>query len=563
MKQEGVFGKEVTVRKTMLDDCKGPKFEELLAILSSAVLCRSLANDTRDGSISKRLLLSNTPLDQKQFIPLLLAYRSSLLICLEDRNALERRWQKFGRVLRSKKEELDQRSRLMDEKSGVDRKSKIPKRTMDRLRNHLRTNWTGDTEWADMLLQSDQHIPQNTLLERPFTDIWKHACDDTLYAIRPQRTKSMLQTLERRVGEQNLRLEKWRAARERINIQSRAMADHTAQSTAARSTPHLDEANAQALSSNNISEDWTDIGEEDRPSNGRSAIHSDKIRGEQIAKRLFGRQNQPLVSSPLAYKQGQHDPGSGIATPADESGISFIAPSRVPSPLKNETVFLASTPPDGLSSAPALGAPFTLARKDLQNRSTVQSPQEDYFELKENERLAAKIVSSVMNAEPSPFKPAMPSLAERTRMSMAMTSPQKPNPPEGVVSPQSSPERTKADVKSPGAHETLAERTRQSMNLMSGKPRPRRKSTKSRPSNVYPINQFEARRPQSMDVSMLEDSLQEGTDADYEAVFKSRPRIAVSPILTPIADNRESISERLERLSLGVSEGAESADDFS
>ena len=561
----------------MLDDCKGPKFEELLAVFSTAVLHSALANDTLDQSISRRLLLENNSLDQKQLLPLTLAYRSALSARLDERRALERRWHKFGRVLKSKKEELDQRARSNDENVHVYKKNKIPKRTLERLKTHLNSNWTGDTHWIDLLLKSDQHLPQNNLLERPFTEVWQHACDDTLYSIRPQRNESLLQNLERRVDEQNTRLEKWKGIRARLDLQAQAMSvDNLAPSVSSRYMPDQRRLIARPIhsrsnsSNNNISEDWTDIEAELDYQKAKPRARSpqkNKAYHERAASKSTLRQNHTAVSSPLGYRLEQQDPPSNVASAVADDTFSFHHHHT-----RQRSTF---DPPNDVAPRgpiPATEHPATLTRAapgisplsdegDTYNSLHVSEIDEQFDDAGDDERLAAQILSSVMNAEPSPVKPVL-SLAERTRMSMAMMSPQKTEArdQELTSSPRRSPERShytlpshvnNSILETPGIRDTLAERTRQSMSLMSARPtHMRRKSTKSRPSNAYPANQFETpKRPQSMyeatEVSLLEISMQE-SEADYEAIFKSRPRVAVSPVLHPIASGRESIGERLD-----------------
>ena len=49
LKKNGDLGRESILRKSMLDDCKGDKFDELLALFSTAVLRKSLAGTVEDN----------------------------------------------------------------------------------------------------------------------------------------------------------------------------------------------------------------------------------------------------------------------------------------------------------------------------------------------------------------------------------------------------------------------------------------------------------------------------------------------------------------------------------
>ena len=98
---------------------------------------------------------------------------------------------------------------------------------------------------------------------------------------------------------------------------------------------------------------------------------------------------------------------------------------------------------------------------------------------------------------------------------------------------------------------TLLERTRQSMSLLPNPAGPghdhSRKSMSKQPrqSQLFPVNQFETpRKRPTMDVSLARmDRTRSGSstprdhlfseEADYASVFKSRPKIALSPALSP------------------------------
>lgn len=105
--------------------------------------------------------------------------------------------------------------------------------------------------------------------------------------------------------------------------------------------------------------------------------------------------------------------------------------------------------------------------------------------------------------------------------------------------PQPEPEPEQEQEQEPPSTFSLAERTRKSMSLVPPSKRPpgNPQSRKSRPS--FPANQFETPRKQSSHSknaqsgrSTPRDELFEG-NADYASVFKSRPRVAHSPVISP------------------------------
>ncbi|KAF2091959.1 hypothetical protein K490DRAFT_61407 [Saccharata proteae CBS 121410] len=181
--------------------------------------------------------------------------------------------------------------------------------------------------------------------------------------------------------------------------------------------------------------------------------------------------------------------------------------------------------------------------------SEPDSEPPDHSPIDIEERLAEDILASVAEGTPSPVKKPRPrlSLMERTRMSMMGQSrafpieeaeDEEPIKPLATANPQ---EASEIDKRA-----SLLERTRQSMALMEKlppRPQPPRArnsiSGKSRQS-LYPVNQWESPRKVSPLFEDIEEVEQQKAkedlfsgDVQYENVFKSRPKIAVSPMLSP------------------------------
>ncbi|RMJ27989.1 hypothetical protein PHISP_01104 [Aspergillus sp. HF37] len=105
--------------------------------------------------------------------------------------------------------------------------------------------------------------------------------------------------------------------------------------------------------------------------------------------------------------------------------------------------------------------------------------------------------------------------------------------------PEPEPEPKQEQEQEPSSTFNLAERTRKSMSLVPPSKRPpgNPQSRKSRPS--FPVNQLETPRKQSSHSNNAQsgrsaprDELFED-DADYASVFKSRPRVTHSPVISP------------------------------
>ncbi|KAK3051790.1 hypothetical protein LTR09_007090 [Extremus antarcticus] len=164
------------------------------------------------------------------------------------------------------------------------------------------------------------------------------------------------------------------------------------------------------------------------------------------------------------------------------------------------------------------------------------------------------------------------SLAEGTRKSMAFTNsdsasntPSKPQPDIPELSDTSDDDQDEhtaplnpIDYNAFDRRTSLLDRTRQSISLAPKSKKPTHHRSRT---SIYPINQFEtpkkARRSTigrdasgaRRDVTPMEKLM--SPEAQYDSVFKSRPKIAVSPVLSPCQEG-----EVLE-MGLGVSVGAE------
>jgi hypothetical protein len=560
LKTNGFFGKEIVVRKTMFDECKGPKFEELLAVFSTAVLLRAIENTKEDRSVVKRELLKSTISSDLSIFAL--TYKASLSNNILNREAVGRRWNKFGRLLASKGGELDQRVAQIDKLVLANQQKRIPRRTLDRLQKHLRTHWVGDPQWVEIILRSDQHLPSNNLLERSFDDIWKHACNDTLYTVRPEKTESLLHTLERRVEEQQTRLDKWKAIRN--SLPARKPVPPPEEQVAVE-PPRLERK--YSLRS------------------GAGVARSVSVRETPRPRTIS--QPRREVEPTLQLQRKGHRRAKSEATDNTILTTPTVTPG-ISRPLANTSARLAAPQNFKSRTSYSKGPRYSTVQEEFIEPEPILTPSREEF-AEQSEILdqtynfdptgseADDIVSAILNADPSPSKPLL-SLAERTRLSMAaIATPQKQEnipPPSITTLATMNPEYTRftaftSNSGNPDILSDLAERTRQSMSAMSlennNKPKENRRvsSKPPRPSIVYPVNQFETPRknitPQEM--SFFDET---NMDLDEASIFKSRPRVALSPMLTPMAEGRESIGNLNEVLHDGDGDDDVSyEDDFS
>ena len=477
-------------------------------MFSSAVLTKAMDRGGRNQCIvQKNIGLAIFPLDAQS---LTLAYQTSLAKHLRIRTVLERRLLKFSRALEVQNGLLEQRSQRVKARAVSKR---IPQRNLLSLNKFVSEQWTGDSRWINVLLRSDRRHSEGDLLDLDFADVWQHACNDTLYAIRPkQHDESCMQSLENRMQEQISRLDRWKTTQTML---------------AARKQRH--------------------------PSiNKPRATHNDQLPVRKYSLRSYGAPlppAEPLIpatnprkapataddSSLGNSKRRTHHRSSksvsSRAPPAD-TDLSIHA-SPIQKPLANTGVRLSSTiqmpPPQDYHHA---FSPRPILSQQLSENTPIGRLYSDSKPADKRSKIATDDLYSS-------YRPSL-SLAERTKLSISKRTDVRATPPPVFDDASNETNTTPLD--------DLAHRTRQSM-LNS---QPIHQTPKPRSSTTYPIhgvkNQTE---PAATEESFFDETI---IDLDEIDIFKSRPKVALSPVPSPMV-------EHVSRLVVPADESYE--DDFS
>lgn len=220
-KKNGVLGRDAVVRRTMLDECKGERLEEVLAAFSSAVLKKLVAERSLNGgleyrpTISEKLALENWGYrgDRASLSTLILAHKVSLSSLLAKKNVTRQKYKDFEQLLSTKECKLVQRKEQSKIPNKADRM--INDTTREEVRRALRSNWTGNDRWIDSLLLSDTNPPKGGFLGTQFDQIWTGVEDGKIADIEGQNT-GLLQQLDERVRLQKSRLDKWNGFRTKM-----------------------------------------------------------------------------------------------------------------------------------------------------------------------------------------------------------------------------------------------------------------------------------------------------------------------------------------------------------
>ncbi|KAL2875699.1 hypothetical protein SGCOL_009010 [Colletotrichum sp. CLE4] len=217
-KKNGVLGRDAVVRKTMLDECKGERLEEVLAVFSSAVLKKMVAEVTKAEheypAIAQQVALENRDYsaERKELVTLALAHRASITNAMRQKDEARRKYHELAGVLSQKEEAIVRRKEEI-------KAARVPSSTRD-LPDHLksdtwrtvRTNWAGNEQWMETLLYGDSHARKDGLLSAPFDRVWRRLESSRLTELESHNA-GLLEQLDGRVRTQRERLARWQEFR--------------------------------------------------------------------------------------------------------------------------------------------------------------------------------------------------------------------------------------------------------------------------------------------------------------------------------------------------------------
>ncbi|KAM3563776.1 hypothetical protein ARSEF4850_002164 [Beauveria asiatica] len=211
-KKKGALGRDALIRKTMLDDCKGERLEEVLAAFSSAVLQSTLAGrstTTRPLAVEVALEDRGYQGDGHRLRPLIIAHRASLKRSLEKRRQAAAKFSDFGDLLAVKERGIARRSEVLRAKQASESDARISEDVCQRLRQTVRNNWSGNEAWMETLLAGDAAGKEaRGLLGTPYDRVWRRVQQGRLAELEDDGC-GLLQQLDSRVDAQKQRLARW------------------------------------------------------------------------------------------------------------------------------------------------------------------------------------------------------------------------------------------------------------------------------------------------------------------------------------------------------------------
>lgn len=220
-KKNGVLGRDTVLRKTMLDECRGERLEEVLAVFSSAVLKKVATEEQLNSkaypAVAQTLALENRGYtgERTDLSGLIIAHKVSLKNKLDRKTASRARYTHFAEVLDSKERGITCRR---DQANTNAHRSKIPKlseASKQEIRRAVRTNWTGNERWMEALLYGDTKSQKDGVLTAPFDRVWRRVRSDRLNELE-DTSGGLLEQLDSRVRAQQARLDKWQSFRKEM-----------------------------------------------------------------------------------------------------------------------------------------------------------------------------------------------------------------------------------------------------------------------------------------------------------------------------------------------------------
>lgn len=476
LKKNGDLGREAILRKTMLDDCKGDKFEEVLAIFSTIVLRKVLSQRRQMPEMKLALATELTPNEVTMLGPLTLAHMSTLSSRTRRGAQMREGYSRFSDLLSAKAHALSARA-----KNRKEPPDDIPH--PEKLVQEVKTNWLGSPTWADTLLGGGSPSAADYFLEMPFEHAWKCARQGNIDDLTKATNTDLLLDLEHRVTcyqARVRRLKELKASMDREkDTNGRSKGPHSPANT--NVLTFRDHQSMTVASISKTARHGTESQELEREHQAILTPLEDALAGVR-GRRL-------TASMPPRFPHRRIGDSPREERPRTTSTLG---------PIMDEERRMLSPSPG-----------ITVTSADHDSQSSEFDAEQTFSDHQPNSEPGAAAASADQSDRTSPE-------------------------PDGPPLPQASTQIRPA---------TLVERTRQSMSLLQPQSKPQaRKPSSSRKSSEarqsYPVNQFETpskqteNRPSRSGASTPRDKLF-SDDADYASVFKSRPRIATSPLFSP------------------------------
>ncbi|KAL9110686.1 MAG: hypothetical protein Q9227_004863 [Pyrenula ochraceoflavens] len=532
LKKNGVLSKDSILRKSMLDECKGDKFEEILAKFALAVLRK--ATNVYEGDKLQSNQWRQGQHKQVNLLPLVLAHRYSLQMQLQRRAARKREYDNVQQALKDMANDLAISRQKLPSRSQL-QKDAIQEAAAE-WKQRLEQAWIGDETWIDLIVNGESDAASMSPTTSSFDNFLQYhanACKSGEVI----RSNNLLADLNERVAKHNSRLHEWNAFRRELEQKKVVEAAPLARKHIVKGSNFADHKSLKFDPQTSAL----------HPENGLkpSCLHYQNLVQEMEMELTAARGGKSEVG---IRELRQSKPKKATVASDGHSDKRF---RKTPSLTKPTAQIKDSAYGNGQSANENELSPYS---------PTGSSPKED-VEIKTNQLCPKYEPKPVRLETQHKHKPVEDQIGtNKTTANLpgelfgnethitAMTAPSSlaENTPHQYKTQTPVPDHGRPSRQSSISMETLIQRTRQSMSLLPNQPntaneKRKRTSTAVKPlrqSHIFPINQFETppkahatESPQSGESTPKEQLFSES--ADYASVFKSRPRIATSPNVSP------------------------------
>ena len=520
----------------MLDECKGERFGELLAHFAMLVL-RKVIERRKDLPLVTRTILDSSQ-DQQQVVPLSIAYKTSLRVHLESRRQLVAQ-------LSDQKQSLDDRDAELTERrhAVLEALSKHSQEDYSTSLDILKSSWSGDSGWLAVLLSE---VPASS--ERALTlDILLSNDGGADNSCLLGQSSALMNGLDERIQKHESKLKEWKIYQSsHLNEdQPKKIPEKNLASSSHRTWSMDKHQYLRLLPTRMEGHSMTPDERPDLPPG-----HADLLeRMERELRtsggslpRLENASVRPLHAQPAS--QPQPDADLGIKGPATSKTVEPVL--RTPK-KRYERLFTSSATSTPTNSSPRKQHADISECSWLAESTRGMTASPDLPPMSNESDTSTSCKKDQYENAVSVVDKSQLSLEDRTRMSMASTHVTSPDraafcglnkvPAESKHVWSSSPLNSTAQL-------SLADRTWHSMSLLDrvsdAKSKSRHAQT-DRLHNVDPVNQFENPHKQSRQQTALTPMSNNTTpredlfidQADEASIFKSRVKIAISPLVSP------------------------------
>lgn len=198
----------------MLDECKGERLEEVLAVFSNAVLKKVLLDGGSEEheSLAQQLAFENFSYTGERAVlsALITAHKASLSRLLRVKEEARANYNDFANLLNLNDRRIARRHEQLKqaiEESGPH--GQISERDIAAIQEFVQSNWSGQQEWLDTILYGDSMMGGDGLLATRFDRVWRHVEHGSIGELEDQKHAGLLEQLDARVKDQESRLSRW------------------------------------------------------------------------------------------------------------------------------------------------------------------------------------------------------------------------------------------------------------------------------------------------------------------------------------------------------------------